>query len=141
MSRINTLRAGSARTAQLAAAIRAAADDPSIAVVRLQQKWTARGDRPYRAIVAYHADYTWYNLGQDAVDVIDMLIRGARPDIDWWKDHDWHLDTGMLRRSPLVGELGGIPENDRTFGGGDPVFLVDSAPAAKPAPGALVAAP
>lgn len=128
MNRIEILRAGTARTARLAAAIRAAADDPSIVMVRLQQQWT-RYDRPYRHVVAYNARFQEVGLDQDAIEAIDALIRGNRPDIDWWKDHDWHLDTGRLRRSPLVGERGGIPQEDRTFGGSDPLFLIDAAPA------------
>lgn len=130
MNRIQTLRAGNARTARLAAAIRAAADNPSIIVVRLQLLWT-RHHRPYRNVIAYNATHQRVHLDRDAADVIDMLIRGSRKDIDWRQDHDWHLDTGMLRRSPGIAELGGIPEDDRTFGGSAPVFLVDASP--KPA--------
>lgn len=128
MNRIQTLRAGTARTARIAAAIRAAADDPSITVVRLQLRYT-RYDRPYRAVVAYDAQFRSLDLTQDAADAIDQLIRGIRSDIDWRQDHDWHLDTGMLRRSPDIAHLGSIPEHDRTFGGGAPVFLIDAAPA------------
>lgn len=135
MSRINTLRAGTARTAQIAAAIRAAADDQRIAAVRLQLLYT-RGDRPYRHVVAYDATYQPIGLDRDAIEAIDLLIRGCRPDIDWHFNHDWHLDTGTLRRSPLAGEPGGIPEDDRTFGGTAPAFLVDAAPAPATAPGA-----
>lgn len=127
MSRINTLRAGTARTAMLAAAIRAAADNPTIAVVRIQLKYT-RYDRPYHAITAYDAKYRSLDLDLDAVHAIDLLIRGGRPDIDWRFDHDWHLDTGILRRSPDVGDLGIIPADDHTFGGSPPVFLVDAKP-------------
>lgn len=125
MSRINTLRAGSARTAQLAAAIRAAADDPTIVVVRLQLLYT-RYDRPYRHVVAYNAKYQSIGLDPDAITAIDLLIRGGRPNIDWRQDHDWHLDTGILRRTPRLGELGGIPQDDQTFGGTEPVFLADT---------------
>lgn len=128
MSRIQTLRAGTARTAQLAAAIRAAADQPTITVVRLQLKYT-RYDRPYRDVAVFNAKFWQLGLDRDAVDIIDLLIRGGRPDIDWRHDHDWHLDTGMLRRSPGVTDNGYIPEEDRMFGGTAPVFLVDAAPA------------
>lgn len=127
MNRIKTLRAGSARTATLAAAIRAAADDPDIAVVRLQLLYT-RHHRPYRHVVAYDADFQWHGLTRDAIEAIDLLIRSMRQDIDWRFDHDWHLDTGILRRSPDIAHLGNIPESDRTFGGTAPVFLVDTHP-------------
>jgi len=129
VNRIQTLRAGSARTATIAAAIRAAADDPGIAVVRLQLLYT-RHDRPYRHVVAYDAQFQWHGLTRDAIEAIDLLIRSMRPDIDWRQDHDWHLDTGMLRHSPDIAHLGSIPEDDRTFGGTAPVFLIDTAPAA-----------
>jgi len=129
VNRIQTLRAGSARTATIAAAIRAAADDPGIAVVRLQLLYT-RHDRPYRHVVAYDAQFQWHGLTRDAIEAIDLLIRSMRPDIDWRQDHDWHLDTGMLRHSPDIAHLGSIPETDRTFGGTAPVFLIDAAPAA-----------
>lgn len=128
MSRLRTLHAGTARTAALAAAIRAAADDPSIAVVRLQLKYT-RNDRPYRAVIAYDAEFWQLGLDRDAAEIIDLLVRGRRPDIDWVVDHDWHLDTGVLRRSPGVADDGYIPPDDKTFGGGSPVFLIDTAPA------------
>jgi len=128
VNRIQTLRAGSARTATIAAAIRAAADDPDIAVVRLQLLYTPH-HRPYRHVVAYDAQFQWHGLTRDAIEAIDLLIRSMRPDIDWRQDHDWHLDTGILRRSPDIAHLGSIPESDRTFGGSDPVFLIDAAPA------------
>lgn len=127
MNRVQTLRAGTARIAQLAAAIRAAADDPAIVMVRLQLKYT-KHDRPYRHVEAYNGKFCCQHLGPDAINVIDLLIRSGRPQIDWRFDHDWHLDTGMLRRSPRIGDLGGIPEDDRMFGGTAPAFLVDAAP-------------
>jgi len=132
VSRLHTLRAGSARTAELAAAIRAAADDPSIAVVRLKLLYT-RNDRPYRAVIAYDADCWQLGLPRDAAEIIDMLVRGRRPDIDWVFDHDWHLDTGLLRRSPGVTDNGYIPQDDKCFGGTDPVFLITDARTTSPA--------
>lgn len=132
MNRIQTLRAGSARTATLARAIRAAAGDPGIAVVRLQLLYT-RHDRPYRHVVAYDAAFQRVGLTRDAIEAIDLLIRSIRPDIDWRQDHDWHLDTGILRHSPDIAHIGAIPEDDKAFGGTAPVFLVDAVPAAKAA--------
>jgi hypothetical protein len=116
------MRSGQPRIAALAAAIRAAADNPTIALVRLQQQWT-RHNKPVRNIVAYNAAFARVHLDQDAINAIDDLLRASRPDIAWMTDHDWHLDTGMLRRSPLPEEHGFVPEDDRSFGGADPVFL------------------
>lgn len=132
MSRLRTLQAGTARTAQIAAAIRAAADNPSIVMVRLQLKWT-RDEQPYRQILAYDNKFQPTLPDPDAIDAIDALLRGARPDIDWFFDHDYHLDTGMLRRSPAMAtDRGAMPEKDKTFGGTAPVFLIDDAPAPVP---------
>lgn len=122
MNRLRTLRTGTARTAGLAAAIRAAADNPSIVMVRLQLKWNGN-HRPYRLVLAYDRQFQRIGLDDDAIDAIDLLIRSGRQDIDWRQDHDWHLDTGMLRRSPLIEDHGAIPEDDLTFGGTAPVFL------------------
>jgi hypothetical protein len=121
VSRLRTLRSGSARVAALAAAIRAAADNQDIAVVRFQQKWT-RHDRPYRELVAWTAGFRAVPLDQDAQDAIDHLMRSGRPDINWFINHDYHLDTGMLRRSPYAEDDGYIPDEDGTFGGSDPAF-------------------
>lgn len=122
MSRLRTLRSGTTRTLTIATAIRAAADNPAITVVRLQLKYT-RHHRPYRHVQAWTAKFWNLGLDRDAIDVIDLLIRSSHPDIDWRFDHDWHLDTGMLRCSPRVVDNGYIPEDDKTFGGGAPLFL------------------
>ncbi len=117
MSRIATLKSGRARTAALAAAIRIAAGSNRRNIVNH---------------VRIHADgsvdaYDWrpaqLHLNVDAQDAITSLMRSVRPDIDWSVGHDYHLTTGMLRRSPAVGERGFSPEDDKTFGGADPVFL------------------
>lgn len=130
MSRITTLRAGTARVATMAAAIRAAADNTTIALVRLQQQWT-RHDKPVRNVVAYDTGFRRVHLDPDAIEAIDQLLRGGRPDIAWVTNHDYHLDTGMLRRSPLPEETGYVPEDDRSFGGADPVFLPTAADLAR----------
>lgn len=117
MSRIATLKAGTARVAALAAAIRAAAGSNRRNIVNH---------------VRIHADgsvdaYDWrparLQLNVDAQDAISGLMRSTRTDIDWSVSHDYHLTTGMLRRSPVDGERGFAPEDDGTFGGTDPVFL------------------
>jgi hypothetical protein len=116
------MRSGQPRIAALAAAIRAAADNQSITVIRLQQQWT-RHHKPVRHIVAYDTTFNRVHLDPDAIAAIDDLMRTTRQDIAWMTDHDWHLDVGMLRRSPLPEEKGFVPEDDRSFGGADPVFL------------------
>lgn len=123
MTRLNTLRTGSARTTSAAATIRAAADDDTVALVRLQLLYS-RNDRPFRHVTAYDKRFRKVGLDADAISAIDFLVRDSRPDIDWSRDHDLHLDTGMLRRSPAVDDRGYIPEDDQSFGGTDPVFAV-----------------
>jgi hypothetical protein len=122
MTRLHALRAGAARTAATATIIRAAAGDNTVALVRLQLLYT-RADRPVRHVTAYDARFRPVMLDGDAVAAIDFVVRDARPDIDWTRDHDLHLDTGMLRRSPGADDRGYIPEDDHSFGGADPVFL------------------
>lgn len=116
MSRIATLRAGSARVATMAAVIRAAAGSTHrglVGSVRIQPDGVLAYDwRPARVY-----------LSPDAAQAISDLMHEARPDIDWTISHDYHLITGMLRRSPLAGERGYAPETDGVFGGTDPVFL------------------
>lgn len=125
MSRIATLKSGRARTAALAAAIRTAAGSNRRNIVNH---------------VRIHADgsvdaYDWrpapLHLNVDAQDAISSLMREVRQDIDWSVGHDYHLTTGMLRRSPAAGERGHAPETDGTFGGTDPVFLPTSADLAR----------
>lgn len=115
--RIDTLKTGTARTARLAVAIRAAAGSNRRNIVNH---------------IRVHADgsvdaYDWrpaaLHLAVDAQDAIAELMRATRPDIDWSVAHDYHLATGMLRRSPAAGERGYAPETDGTLGGTDPAFL------------------
>lgn len=114
MSRITTLKMGYARIATMAAAIRAAADNDTIVLVRLA---------PDHSVVAYNAGFRPVELAVDAAEAIDQLMRGHRPDIDWSVGHDWNLSTGNLRRSPSVDDRGYAPETELLFGGSDPVFL------------------
>lgn len=121
MSRIRTLKAGSDRTRMLAAAIRAAADSETLSVVRIQHRYD-RANRPYWRVLGYTLGFEELYLDADAQEAISNYMRALRPDIAWQADHDVHLDTGMLRRSPLPEEPGFDPEGDGTFGGTDPVF-------------------
>lgn len=117
MSRIRTLRSGSARTAALAATIRAGAGSTS------RQSVTSIRLQPDGSVTSYdwHPDRLY--LSADAAEAITELMHSLRPDIDWTIGHDYHLTTGMLRRSPLAGERGYAPEIEGTFGGTDPAFL------------------
>jgi hypothetical protein len=117
VNRLAILKTGTARVAALAVAIRAAAGSNRRNIVNH---------------VRIHADgsvdaYDWrpapLYLSVDAQDAISDLMRSVRPDIDWSVGHDYHLTTGMLRRSPTDGERGYAPETDGTFGGTDPAFL------------------
>jgi hypothetical protein len=126
MSRLRTLQAGSARTAALAAMIRAAAGDDTVTAVRLKLLYT-RHDSPVRHVVAYDATHWEVPLTPDAIAAIDFLLRDGRDDIDWRVDHDWHVDTGILRRSPGLNDRGYVPHDDGTLGGTDPVFLAADA--------------
>ena len=54
---------------------------------------------------------------------VTAVMHATRRDIDWTVAHDYHLTTGMLRRSPAVGGRGSAPEVEGYFGGTDPVFL------------------
>lgn len=116
MSRINTLRDGTARKTRLTVAIRAAARSTSrglVCTVRITPDGVTAYDwRPDRVFLPRGAD-----------NAIRELMCATRPDIDWTVSHDYHLITGMLRRSPEVGERGYTPEVEGTFGGTDPVFL------------------
>lgn len=124
MSRLDSLRAGSARVATMAAAIRAAAGSNSrstVCSIRIQPDGiTAYDWRPDRLV-----------LSAEAAQAISDLMHSARPDIDWSVAHDYHLLTGMLRRSPAAGERGHSPETEGTFGGTDPVFLPPAAETAR----------
>lgn len=117
MSRIQTLRASTARTARMAVAIRAAANSNSRKMVN-----TIR-IRPEGAVTAYDWRPAALDLSPEEQKAISELMRAVRPDIDWTVGHDFHLTTGMLRRSPVAGERGYAPEVEGTFGGSDPVFL------------------
>lgn len=116
MSRLRTLRAGTSRVATLAREIRAAAGSNSrhcVNVVRIAPDGVTVYDwRPERL-----------PLAANAADAVSQLMHSTRPDIDWTVSHDYHLTTGMLRRSPQAGERGWAPEVDGTFGGTGPVFL------------------
>lgn len=117
MSRINTLRTGTARTAALAAAVRAAAGSNSrkqVGHVRIQ---------PDGTVTAYDWRPAALFLTAAQQQAVAELMRSTRRDIDWTVAHDYHLTTGMLRRSPAPGERGHAPEIEGTFGGTDPVFL------------------
>lgn len=119
-SRISTLRAGTSRTAALARDLRAVAGSNSrkqVCHVRI----TPDGVTAYD----WRPD-TLFLTGTQQRAVRD-LMRKTRPDIDWTVSHDYHLTTGMLRRSPVVGERGHAPEVEGTFGGTDPAFLPRSA--------------
>jgi hypothetical protein len=116
MSRINTLRAGTSRAAALAADLRRAAGGNSrkqVCHVRITpEAVTAYDWRPDRLFLS--------RVQQQAVR---DLMRKTRPDIDWTVPHDYHLTTGMLRRSPAAGERGFTPEVEGLFGGTDPAFV------------------
>ena len=116
MDRIATLQSGRARTARLAAAIRAAAGSNARQCVNTVR---IRPD----GVTAYDWRPEQLTLPADAAEAIADLMRSVRPDIDWTIGHDYHLTTGMLRRSPAAGERGHDPVADKTFGGCDPVFL------------------
>lgn len=116
MSRINTLRTGSARTAAVAVAIRAAANSTS------RQTVNSIRIRP-DGVTAYDWRPDRLHLSDGAAEAIAALMHSLRPDINWAVSHDYHLTTGMLRRSPAAGERGYAPEIEGTFGGTDPVFL------------------
>jgi hypothetical protein len=116
VSRIRTLQTGRARTAALAAAIRAAAGSTcrqTVCTVRI-----APG-----GVTAYDWRPDLLTLPADAAAAITELMHTVRPDIDWSEAHDYHLTTGMLRRSPQAGERGYAPEIEGTFGGTDAAFL------------------
>lgn len=117
MSRIDSLRAGSARVATLAAAIRAGAGSNRRSIVNHIRL------HPDGSVDAYDWRPAVLYLSVDAQDAIASLMWSARPDIDWSVGHDYHLATGMLRQSPAEGERGYRPEVDGTLGGSDPVFL------------------
>lgn len=119
MSRIATLASGRARTAALAAAIRRAAGSTSrqsVNVIRIAPD----------GVTAYDWRPALLSLSPAASRAIAALMREVRPDIDWTVGHDYHLTTGMLRRSPVAGEKGFTPEVDRVFGGAGPVFLPEA---------------
>lgn len=116
MSRIATLASGRARTAALAAAIRRAAGSTSRQAVNTVR---IRPD----GVTAYDWRPVELSLSADAARAIAALMREVRPDIDWTASHDYHLTTGMLRRSPQAGERGYDPVVDGTFGGTGPMFL------------------
>lgn len=117
MSRIRTLRAGSSRTAALAAAVRRAAGSNShkqVNHIRLL---------PDGTVVAWDWRPAELYLTAAQQQAVAELMHATRRDIDWSVAHDYGLTTGMLRRSPAPGERGFDPVADRTFGGTDPVFL------------------
>lgn len=116
MNRIATLQSGRARTAALAAAIRAAAGSTcrqTVCTIRI---------RP-NGVTAYDWRPEPLTLPADAAEAIAELMRSLRPDIDWTVAHDYCLTTGMLRRSPVASERGFDPAADGTCGGSGPVFL------------------
>lgn len=116
MSRIATLASGRARTAALAAAIRRAAGSTArqtVNVVRIAPD----------GVTAYDWRPAELSLSADAARTIAELMHEVRSDIDWTVSHDYHLTTGMLRRSPAAGERGYDPVADKAFGGSGPVFL------------------
>ncbi len=45
------------------------------------------------------------------------------PCIDWTRDHDVHLDSNTVLRSPEDNEPGWLPDEDGRFGGGPAVLL------------------
>jgi hypothetical protein len=116
VTRLHTLRTGSAGGGALSAKIRAAAGSNArhcVNVIRIAPDGVTAYD--------WHPDRL--PLADDAAEAVSDLMHSVRPDIDWSVPHDYHLTTGMLRRSPLPGERGYAPETDRVFGGADPVFL------------------
>lgn len=117
MSRIAVLKSGRSRTSALAADIRRAAGSTSrkqVGHVRLL---------PDGHVLAYdwRPDRVYLSAAQE--QAVTQVMHATRPDIDWTIGHDYHLVTGMLRRSPEVGERGYTPEVEGHFGGADPVFL------------------
>jgi hypothetical protein len=128
-------RAHLARAAEFPTALRTAAGSTTVTVVRVRYQLDQAG-RGYHQVRAFAADYHQVWLSPEQVGAVLELLLARRPDIDWTRAHDYHLDTGMLRAAPAADERGGIPEGDRTFGGSDPVFL----PVALPSPASSAAA-
>lgn len=121
MSRISTLRIGTARKAALAAEIRRAAGSNSrkqVNHIRIQ---------PDGQVLAWDFRPTTLFLTDAQQRAVTALMHATRRDIDWTVAHDYGLTTGMLRRSPAPGERGYDPEADRVFGGSPSVFLPRSA--------------
>jgi hypothetical protein len=117
VNRIRTLRTGTSRTAALAVELRRAAGGNSrkqVNHLRIQ---------PDGTVLAWDFRPAALFLTDTQQQAITELMHATRRDIDWTVAHDYHLTTGMLRRSPAAGERGHDPAADRTFGGTDPVFL------------------
>ncbi|HEY0935891.1 MAG TPA: hypothetical protein VGD91_19395 [Trebonia sp.] len=118
MSRINTLRTSTSQVAALAAELRHAAGSTRhkmVCHVRLHADGT---------VTAYDWRPDPLHLTEPQQQAVTDLMREKRRDIDWAVSHDYHLVTGMLRRSPEAGERGCTPEVEGLFGGTDPAFLL-----------------
>jgi len=128
--RVSTLRAATLSKLAFANQLREAAGRPDITVIRLRNRLD-RAERPYQQITGYTARYTEVRLDARQQGAVAELLYQRRIDLDWRKDHDYHLDTAMWRHSPEPHEDGYIPETDHQFGGTAPVFLPAAAPAAR----------
>lgn len=115
--RLRSLRAGTERTAALAAELRRAAGSNSrkqVGHIRLL---------PDGQVLAWDWRPAALFLTDAQQQAVTDLMHATRRDIDWTVPHDYGVTTGMLRRSPAAGERGHDPAADRVFGGTGPAFL------------------
>lgn len=107
--------------ARLASALRGAGNTGSLAVVRIRCHVTRAGTR-FHSVTGWTLGHFPIVMTVEQQTAVALLMFNRRTDIDWRNDHDYHLDTAMLRQAPAPGRLGSDPTKHRAFGGSDPVF-------------------
>jgi hypothetical protein len=123
MNRLRTLADESAALRGFATELRRRARALGIVHVRLTPGHD-QGNRPYARIEAWAADFRPVPLTlRQAQSVAEALI-DRRPDINWYRPHQYSLGTGMWTSAPEPHEAGFIPEIDRHYGGGPVAFAL-----------------
>lgn len=101
----------------------ALADGP--AVVRIEYAFD-HGGRRIPHLTAWSTEPKCWRVPLDEKQEAAILaeVHDRHPNVDWRVDHDYHLADGALYAAPdVMDNRGGIPEHDRCFGGGPPVYL------------------